>query len=538
MKLDQRDITENRSEWLEKGYHLPGFDRERVVAETAARPEWVHFGGGNIFRAFIAALVQELLEQGIMDRGVIVAVGHDYRIIDIAYRPFDSLCLSVTLKSEGVIEKTVVGSVTEALRMDPWDPDFARLREIFACPSLRLASFTVTEKGYRLRGPDGQLLEEIRADLAAGPGRAASYMGKISALLYHRFEAGALPLALVSMDNISHNGSRLREAVGAFAAGWEERGLAEKGFSAYVNDPAKVGFPWTMIDKITPRPDARVLDIIRADGLQDMDSVKTEKGSFVAPFVNAEETQYLVMEDWFPNGRPDLGRGRGVVLTDRETVDKVERMKVCTCLNPLHTALAVFGCLLGYTLISEEMRDPDLKRLVEAVGYREGLPVVVDPGILDPREFIDTVVRVRFPNVFMPDSPQRIATDTSQKLAIRFGETVKAYMGREDLSVADLKAIPLVFAGWLRYVLGVDDRGRTFEPSDDPLLEEMQSALRGVRLGDGGPFSERLRPILSNDRLFGVDLYRAGLGERVEAYFAELVSGPGAVREALRKYVQ
>ena len=56
-------------------------------------------------------------------------------------------------------------------------------------------------------------------------------------------------------------------------------------------------------------------------------------------------------------------------------------------------------------------------------------------------------------------TPQRIATDTSQKLAIRFGETIKAYERRSDLDVADLKYIPLVFAGWIRYLLAVDDIG-------------------------------------------------------------------------------
>lgn len=95
-------------------------------------------------------------------------------------------------------------------------------------------------------------------------------------------------------------------------------------------------------------------------------------------------------------------------------------MKVCTCLNPLHTALAVFGCLLDYNLISAEMKNETLVKLVEGIGYKEGLPVVVNPGILDPKEFIDTVLKVRVPNPFMPDTPQRIATDTSQKLAIPF----------------------------------------------------------------------------------------------------------------------
>ena len=90
----------------------------------------------------------------------------------------------------------------------------------------------------------------------------------------------------------------------------------------------------------------------------------TSKNTYVAPFVNAEETEYLVIEDAFPNGRPKLEKG-GLMFTDRETVDKVEKMKVCTCLNPLHTALAVFGCLLGYTKISDEMKDPQLVKLVD-----------------------------------------------------------------------------------------------------------------------------------------------------------------------------
>ena len=82
--------------------------------------------------------------------------------------------------------------------------------------------------------------------------------------------------------------------------------------------------------------------------------------TYIAPFVNAEECEYLVVEDRFPNGRPPLEKA-GVMFADRQTVEQVERMKVSTCLNPVHTGLAVFGCLLGFTKISAEMQDPDLK---------------------------------------------------------------------------------------------------------------------------------------------------------------------------------
>ena len=291
-----------------------------------------------------------------------------------------------------------------------------------------------------------------------------------------------------------------------------------------------------MIDKITPRPDASVEEILRTDGVEELDPVITSKNTYVAPFVNAEECEYLVIEDAFPNGRPRLEKG-GLMFTDRETVDQVEKMKVCTCLNPLHTALAVFGCVLGYQKISDEMKDAELKKLVETIGYTEGLPVVIDPGVLDPKQFIDTVLQVRIPNPFMPDTPQRIATDTSQKLAIRFGETIKAYQASEKLDVRSLKLIPLVFAGWLRYLMAVDDAGNKFELSPDPLLETLRPYVSGLELKADQDVEAALAPVLKMKQIFGVDLYEVGLAETVISYLRELTAGVGAVRQTLKKYV-
>lgn len=221
-------------------------------------------------------------------------------------------------------------------------------------------------------------------------------------------------------------------------------------------------------------------------------------------------------------------------MHDRETVNKVEKMKVCTCLNPLHTTLAVFGCLLGYHKISDEMKDEELKKLVEIIGYKEGLPVVVDPGILDPKEFIDTVLNIRIPNPFMPDTPQRIATDTSQKLAIRFGETIKAYEASEKLKVSELKMIPLVFAGWLRYLMAVDDDGNEFELSPDPLLDTLRPHISRLQLGEQDKVEETVRPILENKSIFGVDLYETGMAQAVCGYLQEMLCGTGAVRKLLK----
>ncbi len=538
MELTRKSIQEQREAFLQAGYRLPEFDYEKVKAATDAAPVWIHFGAGNIFRAFQCNVLQNLLNKGEINTGLIAVEGFDYEIIEKMYWPHDNLSILATLKADNTVEKTIVGSITESLVLDSANQSqYDRLKQIFAAPSLQMASFTITEKGYALTDAKGNVLPAIAGDFAKGPQAPDSYLGKVVSLLYHRYVSGKLPIAMVSMDNCSHNGDKLSAAVCAFADAWCENGLTEAGFAAYVRDPQAVSYPWSMIDKITPRPDAKVEAMLNQDGIDGLDAAITSKNTYVAPFVNAEECEYLVIEDHFPNGRPALEKG-GVIFTERETVDKVEKMKVCTCLNPLHTTLAIYGCLLGYTLVSDEMKNPLLKRFVEIIGYQEGLPVVVDPGILDPREFIDTVVNVRIPNPFMPDAPQRIATDTSQKLAIRFGETIKAYQKRPDLDVADLKLIPLVFAGWLRYLMAVDDEGNAFTPSSDPLLEAATAYVAGYELSSAPKDLSRLDPLLSNEKIFGVDLTAIQMAEQVKSYFAELSAGIGAVKATLEKYVK
>ena len=536
MILNEQGLKD-KAQWESKGYRLPAYDREKVAAATKENPFWIHFGAGNIFRAFQANVVQNLLNDGVLDRGLVVAEGFDYEIIEKMYRPNDDYSLLVTLKADGSIEKTVVGSIVESCILDSEnDKEYGRLKEIFRKDSLQMATFTITEKGYSLVNAKGELLPVVEADYKAGPSKPASYIGKVASLLYTRYEAGAKPIAMISTDNCSHNGDKLYAAVNAYAVEWAKNGLVDDGFVGYIQDKNKVSFPWSMIDKITPRPDASVEEILKADGLEGFEPVITSKNTYVAPFVNAEECEYLVIEDAFPNGRPALEKG-GLMFTERETVDKVEKMKVCTCLNPLHTALAVYGCLLGYDKISEEMKDAELKKLVEVIGYTEGLPVVVNPGILDPKEFIDTVLNVRIPNPFMPDTPQRIATDTSQKLAIRFGETIKAYAASSELDVMDLKLIPLVFAGWLRYLMAVDDEGKAFELSPDPLLDSVCPYVAGIQLGENADVEAALEKVLKDKSIFGVDLYEVGLADRVCGYFKELTAGVGAVRATLKKYV-
>ncbi len=514
----------NASEWESKGYELPKFDIKAVREKTADEPTWVHFGGGNIFRAFPAAILNEALNTGKYDRGVIVAETFDFEIIDKAYTPYNNLSLLVSLQSSGTIEKKVIASITEALKADQQFTDWQRLIEIFRKPSLQMISFTITEKGYTYN----------EADLARGLNPALA-MGKVCALLLQRFKAGQLPLTIQSMDNCSHNGDKVKNSVLAYAQRWVNDGLAPAQFLDYLNNQTKITFPWSMIDKITPRPHQLVKEMLAADGFEDNNYIETDKHTFTAPFVNAEEVQYLVIEDNYTNGRPPLHLG-GALYTTRDTVDKVETMKVTTCLNPLHTAMALYGCMLGYTLISAEMKDEDLRTFIQKIGYIEAMPVVTDPGVLNPYEFIGAVINRRLPNPFMPDAPQRIAMDTSQKLPIRFGETLKKYIAR-GLDMSNLILIPLTLAGYARYLKGIKDDGTPFQPSPDPLLTELQAIVAPLEIGKTNQDYSCLKQLYSRTDIFGVNLYETELGKKIEEMVKELYAGKGAVRATLHKYV-
>ena len=489
-------------------YEMPRFDVEAMVEKTYADPTWLQIGAGNIFRIFVASLQQDLLNAKLTDKGIITYEAYDEEIIAEAFTPHDNLTLGVTLNADGTLKKRVIASIADA-----FTDDLDELCRIIATPGLQMVSIIITEKGYAVDP----------AKTCTCPTEAVTAMEQVVSGLYSRFETGGKPIALVTMDNFAENGTQLAKTVEAIAQVWVDNIKVPPEFIDYVKSMA---YPWTMIDKITPRPSAAVAKMLKADGFADTEIRETTKRTHVASFVNAESAQYLIIEDNFPNGRPPLEKA-GAFLTDRETVRKMDQMKVCACLNPLHTILAVSGMLLNYPTIADCMKDARLVRLLKQ-SAEESLPVVENPGIIDPKDFLHTVLTERFPNPFIPDAPARIACDTSQKVPVRFGVALKERKAK-GMPISDLQAVPVFVALWLRYLMGTSDAGEAIEISPDPRMPAAFSTLNGLKFGE----KVDLKPMLSDANQFGVDLYEVGLGEKIEALFEKLSAKPGAVGEGL-----
>ena len=532
MKLTLSGI-EDRSAFEKAGIKLPGYNCREAAEKAKEASRWVHFGIGNIFRIFLGGIADELLEKGLLDRGITGIETFDFEVVDRIYAPFDNLGISVILNSDGTRDLKVLGSIGEAVKSE----NMPRIREIFRSPDLQLITFTITEKGYALKASDGSFFPYIEKDIENGPDSPVSAMSVVAAGLLARYDAGKLPVALVSMDNCSKNGKLLKSSVETISGEWVKRGFAPEGFLSYIRDESTVAFDSTMIDKITPRPSLEIAEDLEHLGLEDMWPFETAKRTYIAPFTNGEKPQYLVIEDRFPNGRPALEEGYGVFMGDFDTVNMAERMKVTALLNPVHSATGPLGVLLGIDLFADMLENvPVTLKMAKMVAYDEGLPMVKDPGIISPQAFVDELFDDRFPNRYLGDTNIRLCTDVSQGVGVRFGETVKAY-AEEYGSAERLTAIPLGIACWLRYMMGIDDSGNSYVLAPDPMNDEISEALSSVRIGDPDSFKDQLKSILSNESVFHTDMYKSGVGEKIEKYFRSMVAGPGAVLETVTRAI-
>ena len=536
MKLSL-DALKDHVPWEEADFELPRFDPAAVRAKTLRRPVWLHLGAGNLFRALPAALMQRLLNEEAWDTGLIAAECRDGEIVERAYAPFDNLSILCVLRADGRMDKKVIASVAEALRCDGTRPrDEARLRAVLAGSSLQLVSLTITEAGYAVMDAAGRPLPIIRHDIDAPPSAAHSTLGKLTAGLWARFRQGGAPLALVSLDQLPRNGDRLRAAVLYIAEGWRESGYVGKDFIQYLLNESKIAFPISMVDKITPPPQEKIARLLEGAGFEYAAPFVTKKGTPAASFVNAEEAEYLAVEDRFPAGRPPLEKA-GAYFVSREVVEKAEKIKACACLGPLLTALGVLGSLLSYSQISDAVRDKDLNALVSRMIYQETLPAATDPGIFSPGDYAREALEQRLPNPFLSDTPQRAAAHTFRKLPLRFGETLKACAAARHPDPLSLRCVPFVLAAWLRYLMGVDDNLTPFVPGPDSLPVGMREAIDALKMGRAAA-EDPLAPLFRRKDIWGADLDALGLTPKITEYLNRMLKGRGAVRAALQSVLK
>ena len=396
----------------------------------------VHLGLGAFHRAHQAWYTQLANQLGIEPGwGIAAFTGRS---------PAAAVALHAQGETYSLIERsasgdsaTVIESISEAVP----GTDHERWREHFADPGVAVVTLTITEAGYRLGQHGGLDLAdpEVAGDiLRLGAGEpAVTAPGRLADGLRARMRADAGPIAVVSCDNLSDNGSATRAAVLGIAGGdlaeWIER---------------NVSFVSTMVDRITPATvDADRAIAERLIGATDAVPVVTE------PFSE------WVLAGKFPAGRPPWDRAGARFVVD---VAPFERRKLWL-LNAAHSLLAYRGLLHGHATVDEAMLDPDCADAVEQLWAEARVVLPFDDAEID--RALDAL-RDRFGNPRIRHLLAQVAADGSKKLGPRIIDPLRARLAA-DLGAGESQLG--VLAAWSLHLTGDDRR--------DPLADELASSL-------------------------------------------------------------
>jgi fructuronate reductase len=364
------------------------------------------------------------------------------------------------------------------------------VRNQLADPAVALVTSTVTEKGYCLAG-DGSLdfrHPDIIHDLAF-PRQPGSVIGWLALGLADRRDAGLSPFTPICCDNMASNGTKLRQAVIAFA----QRCDAE--LARWIE--GEVRFPNTVVDSITPATDDRLRELVR------------EKTGFDDAIpVSREAYMQWVIEDVLPEGSPDLA---SVGVTMSSNVDAWARAKL-RILNGAHSTLAYLGLLLGHESVAEAMADPALSAFVERL-VRDDIIPALEPSPIDLRCYAgETFARFRNPAIHHKLS--QIAWDGSQKLPYRLLETILD--ARQRRRPLDRLALPI--AGWIQFLQRQACAGAKIV---DPLADRLSELARG---------DDAVEQILALREVFPETLASDPAFRSAVSTAASALRGPGGAR--------
>lgn len=438
----------------------PGYDRGAVATGI------VHLGVGAFQRAHQAMYTEASLAAGDRRWGIVGASLRSPSVRD-QLKAQDWLYTLAVRGADGE-RLQAIGALKDIL-VAPEDP--AALLRAMCDPAVAIVTLTVTEKGY-CHDPAKGTLDEQHPDIVhdvSHPDAPRSVPGFIVEALRRRKEAGVSAFTVLCCDNLPHNGLTVRTIVTRFAA------LRDPQLAGYIAN--EVAFPSTMVDRITP-----------ATTDEDRRAISARLGvDDAAPVITEPFTQWVI-EDRFPLGRPDWAIAGAEFVSD---VAPYENMKL-RLLNGSHSTLAYLGYLAGYETVAETMRDPNYRRLAEAV-MDDAATTLTMPAGADVAAYKRALLE-RYANPALRHRTWQIAMDGSQKLPQRLLGSIRDRLARG----APIDRLVMGVAGWMRYVTGTDEQGKPIDVRDP-----LSGKLRAVA-DQAGLNAERLAPALLGMReIFG-----------------------------------
>jgi len=391
----------------------PTYDRENTQIGI------VHLGPGAFHRAHQAVYTENAMNLSGGDWGICGVSLRSATARDVLAKQDNLYTLAILDKN---IHYQVIGAIKEVLVASEQSH---LVMQRLSAETTKLVTLTITEKGYCL-GADGRLditNPDIAHDLS-NRCEPISAIGYIVQALAQRQINNIAPFNVLSCDNVSGNGDKLRSAVIDYAQ------KLDVDLASWIE--VNVAFPNAMVDSITPKTEAYTVDTVsKVIGANDEWPIQRE-----------EFTQWVIEDNW-QGSRPDWHKV-GVVFTS--DVDGFEKAKL-RLLNCLHSTLAYAGSLAGFETVYEVTSDETFYRFISKLADNEIIGSFEPPKELDVEKYGKEIIE-RFLNPEIRHLLAQIAWDGSQKLQMRVLPII-----RDNLALnRSTKMLCLSLACWFEFV--------------------------------------------------------------------------------------
>ena len=420
---------------------------KRQTAQAAKYPtKVIQFGEGNFLRAFVDWIICKTNKATDFNAGVVVVQPIDRGMVDMlnAQDGLYHVNLQGIDKGEAVDSIEMIDVINGGLNPYTQNAEFMALAED---ENIRFVISNTTEAGIAF-DPSCKLEDKP----------ASSYPGKLTQLLYHRFQyfKGDMTKGFIILpcELIFLNGKELKKCIYQYIDLWN---LGEE-FKAWFEQAC--GVYCTLVDRIVPGyPKDTINEIHERIGFKDNLVVKGE--IFHLWVIEAPES----VASEFPADKAGLN----VLFVPSEA--PYHERKV-TLLNGPHTVLSPVGYLSGLDTVKECVEDPEVGKYVRKVMYEELMETLNLPKP-ELQAFADSVIE-RFVNPYVKHFVTSIMLNSFPKYKTRDLPGLKTYLERKGELP---KGLVLGLAGIITYYKGGKRGDVEIVPNDDAAIVNLLKEL-------------------------------------------------------------
>ena len=403
---------------------------------------------------------------------------------------------------EKVDRKRVISSVSRCL--NPYEKaGFDAMMEVAVSDDLEYVVSNTTEAG---------IVYDPACQLDDTP--ASSFPGKLTQVLYKRWQAGKGGLVVLSCELIDNNGKELLKCVDQYVDQW---GL-EDGFKKYVNEECT--FCSTLVDRIVP---GRVKDPAEVEKMEQANGYHDE-------LIDVGEifgVWNIEGPEWLEEKLPFKAAGLNCPVVPDVTPYKKRKVRI---LNGAHTGFVLGAYLAGFDIVRDCMQDDTVLGFMNKMLYDEVIPTLP----LDKKDLTDfaSAVQDRFNNPFVDHELMSISLNSTSKWRARNMPSFLEYMEKTgELPPCLTASFACYIAFFSNDIQELNDKGlvcrrpkgNEYVCSDDRWVLEFYYAHKDDSAKDLG------HAVMTNEQMWGQDLTKVPGFEAAVAAHLEDIRTQGAL---------